>query len=139
MKKDQALDRLKAIEKETKELRKIIEKCDEPKNIIDRIKTISDAVNILGESDCEVIELQKFGNAGISKHIYSYQQLVIICKALNEGWNPNWNDSNEYKYYPYFDMRSTSGFGFSGSLCGGWVGYGYEFRLSPLFQKFKIG
>jgi hypothetical protein len=34
------------------------------------------------------------------------QKLVIIIKALNEGWKPNWNDRSECKYYPWFDLES---------------------------------
>lgn len=46
--------------------------------------------------------------------------LIIICRALNEGWTPDWNDSNQAKWYPYFDMRSKSGFGFSYSFYVTW-------------------
>lgn len=30
------------------------------------------------------------------------KKLEVITAALNEGWSPDWNNSNEYKYYPYF-------------------------------------
>ncbi len=42
--------------------------------------------------------------------IIAHYALIIIAEALNEGWKPNWGDSNEYKYYPYFDMRSGGSF-----------------------------
>jgi hypothetical protein len=32
-------------------------------------------------------------------------KLIIIVQALNEGWVPNWNNDNEYKYYGWFDME----------------------------------
>lgn len=53
--------------------------------------------------------------------IVAHFKLVIIAEALNEGWKPNWEDYNEYKYYPYFDMQS--GFGFVVTLCGTWHAY----------------
>ncbi len=34
--------------------------------------------------------------------------LVIITEALNEGWQPNWNDSSEYKYHPYFRVNASA-------------------------------
>jgi len=29
----------------------------------------------------------------------------MIVKAYNGNWQPNWNNSSEYKYYPYFYME----------------------------------
>ena len=40
----------------------------------------------------------------------AHAKLVIIAQALRGEWKPNWNDSNQYKYFPWFDM---SGSGFS--------------------------
>jgi hypothetical protein len=39
-----------------------------------------------------------------NKHIAFYK-LTIIVKALNEGWTPDWGDSNQPKYYNYFRMK----------------------------------
>jgi hypothetical protein len=51
------------------------------------------------------------------KALLAHYQLVIIAESLNDGWEPNWNDWNEYKYYPWFDIKASdkvpSGFGFS--------------------------
>lgn len=30
------------------------------------------------------------------------KKLEVIAAALNDGWSPDWNDTNQYKYYPYF-------------------------------------
>lgn len=30
------------------------------------------------------------------------KKLEVITAALNEGWSPDWNNTDEYKYYPYF-------------------------------------
>jgi hypothetical protein len=45
--------------------------------------------------------------------IVAHAKLVIITEALNEGWKPNWKDSSEWKYYPWFDMRSGSGLSYN--------------------------
>ena len=45
----------------------------------------------------------------------AHSKLVIIAEALNGGWAPDWDNNNEYKYYPYFDMEK--GFSFSNYDC----------------------
>lgn len=80
-----------------------------PKKVTDRIKTIDDAIAELGEQDNEVIHLRKLQAVKITKHILNYQLAVIIAKALNEKWEPDWANSNEYKYYPWFNMGGSSG------------------------------
>lgn len=30
------------------------------------------------------------------------KKLEVITAALNEGWSPDWNNTDEYKYYPCF-------------------------------------
>ena len=30
------------------------------------------------------------------------RQLETITEALNEGWKPNWADTDEYMFYPWF-------------------------------------
>ena len=81
-------------------------------SIIERIKSIDDAINELGEDDEDVKALRVIENLSIPKHIISQLQSIIIAKALNEVWVPDWNDSSQYKYFPYFDMESSSAGGF---------------------------
>lgn len=35
----------------------------------------------------------------------AFKRLKIIIKALNEGWYPNWENENEYKWMNYFNMK----------------------------------
>lgn len=42
-------------------------------------------------------------------------KLIIIAEVLNEGWEPDWNNDNEYKYFPYFWMDSP-GFRFRAAI-----------------------
>ena len=59
--------------------------------------------------------------------IVANAKLVIIAEALNEGWKPNWNDSNEYKWHPYFEVRASknkpSGSGLSFNDADSWNSY----------------
>jgi len=50
------------------------------------------------------------------KHVIAYYKLLVIYKAINDGWKPDWSDWDQYKYHPWFEVLS-SGFGFSNSYC----------------------
>ena len=86
-------------------------------NIIDKIKTFNDACLECGTTEKDFFK--KYGKLGLSDDEIAYMQLVIITKALNEGWKPDWSNGDECKYYPYFKY-STSGFGFSHSDYADW-------------------
>ena len=59
------------------------------------------------------------------KAIISCYKLFIIFKAINNGWIPDWNNYDQYKYYPWFKILSSgSGFVFSYSY------YGYHFTFT---------
>ena len=85
------------------------------KNIIDRIKSYDDACEELGIDPVIDENIEKFG---LTIDEIAYIKLKTIIKSLNEGWIPDWTNSNEYKYYCWFDMSASSGFGFSGSYFG---------------------
>jgi len=94
-------------------------------NITDRVKTFEDACQVLGIST-DVPEVKGLPRKH-QKAIVANYKLIIIAEALNEGWKPNWQDSNEYKYYPWFDMSNPAGVGCShtslaASLTGASVG-----------------
>lgn len=80
-------------------------------NIIDRVKSFEDACQVLGIST-DVPEVKGLPRKH-RKAIVANYKLIIIAEALNEGWKPNWQDSNEYKYYPWFDMSNPAGVGYS--------------------------
>jgi hypothetical protein len=60
----------------------------------------------------------------------------VICRVLNEGWSPDWNNSSEYKYYPWFKMSglglSYDGYGFTHSDT--YVGSSPCFKSSELAE-----
>lgn len=107
--KQEALKRLDALDEEAKKLRAII---DAPEKITDRIKSFEDACGILGISVSSVL------NGYDTTDEAAYKKLKVIVKALNEGWTPDWDNGNQKKWYPYFDMRS--GFSFGGTAYTNW-------------------
>jgi len=84
-------------------------------NITDKVKTFEDACRILN-IDSKSPKFNSQDKEG--EPFIALRKLTVIAKALNEGWEPNWDDSSEYKYYLWFDMRSSGG-GFSFLDCDG--------------------
>ncbi len=78
-----------------------------PKDITDRVKTFEDACNILGKDPGDLIPGEAVSQD--SNSIVAYRKLIIIARALNEGWVPDWENDSQYKYYPWFDLSSGSG------------------------------
>jgi hypothetical protein len=81
--------------------------------ITDRIKTIEDVFEELGQDQSKEIP------EGLPEHVKAFILVTKIAEVLNEGWTPDWDNSNQYKWYPYFDMRGA-GFGFSGTIYDYW-------------------
>jgi hypothetical protein len=75
------------------------------------IKSFEDACIHLGISHDVVL----FG-ATDDDHVIAYKKLVIIIRAINQGWKPDWNNGSERKWWPWFKM--SSGFGFVNSDYG---------------------
>lgn len=81
--------------------------------ITDRLKTWEDACEIAGIDPIKSLPYQSPKN-DFEEAINATAQLFIIIDLLCEGWKPNWENSNQYKWYPYFKY-TDSGFGFSDS------------------------
>jgi hypothetical protein len=68
--------------------------------ITDRVKTFEDACEIAGVDPRD----RKFLDAAEDEIAYS--KLRVIISVLNEGWTPDWDNSRQYKYYPWFYLDS---------------------------------
>jgi len=91
------------------------------KDIKDRIKCFDD---VLLENGISREEFEK-SCKGLEPDEIAYRMAKLVCLAFNEGWVPDWNESNQYKYYPWFEMGSSSGVGFSFGDCDAWFTYSY--------------
>lgn len=78
-------------------------------DITEKIKTFKDACQALNldPTHLPIVDLLPEKDR---KSIIAYYKLTIIIRALNEGWEPNWYDNNERKFYNYFYCLSGSGF-----------------------------
>lgn len=81
-----------------------------------KIKSFEDACKALGIDPTKLPEVSMLPEQHRNA-VVAYYKLFIIAQALNEGWEPNWNDTDEWKYYPWFDVEAdesnTSGSGLS--------------------------
>jgi hypothetical protein len=85
----------------------VVKFAPKPKDIQERIKTFADVLQYHG------IAPANWSTAinGVSEDEIAYRQLKLIVSALNEGWTPDWQNDDEWKYYPWFDMDSSSSSG----------------------------
>ncbi len=72
------------------------------------IKTFKEACLVL-DINYEMFIKKCFINEYTEDEI-AYKKLKIIIQVLNEGWKPDWSNSNEYKWlnYKYFSGGSCS-------------------------------
>ena len=77
-------------------------------SIIDRIKTFNDACKEENKTPDQVYVSTD------SVDEKAYKKLKLIAKVINEGWEPDWDNDKQKKWYPWF--RLSSGFGFSASF-----------------------
>lgn len=94
--------------------------------ITEKIKTYEDALKETGRPD--VPDMSAFPE-DMRKHFTALYKMVVIVEALNEGWKPDWNNTDERKCYPWFWL-SPSSFAFHDSACDyGDAGAGSGSRL----------
>lgn len=88
-------------------LKKILEDSFKPgffsSKITDRIKTFADVCEVKGISEKEFFSECTLCDLTIDE--IAYRQVKMICEVLNEGWKPNWNNSSEYKWRPWFYLN----------------------------------
>lgn len=72
--------------------------------VTERIRTLQDAIDELGNDNPLVKEYSKLAN--VSPDVEAYLELRIIVAALNEGWQPKFD--GEWRYYPWFKLVSQS-------------------------------
>ncbi|MFY7880566.1 MAG: hypothetical protein ACOVP6_10890 [Lacibacter sp.] len=83
---------------------------------IQDLKTFEDACKVEGIEKLN-LDLSSFPEA-LRAPVEAATKLMIINKAANridnngEEWKPDWNDDDQWKYYPWFEMGGSSGFRF---------------------------
>lgn len=78
------------------------------KRSFEDIKTIEDAADETGHGK-GYLRIQD----AESTDEWAYRMLKMVVKAINQGWVPDWDNKSQYKYWPWFNLSSGSGFSFS--------------------------
>lgn len=81
-------------------------------SIQERVKSYEDACLELGLNPYDLPKVDNCEHEDRAS-IIAFYKLTIIARALNEGWKPNWQDSDERKYYPWFNVTNPAGFVYS--------------------------
>jgi hypothetical protein len=83
-------------------------------SITEQVKTFEDACKVLG-LDPENIPFVENLPEKDRRSIVAYYKLTIIIRALNEGWEPDFSDYSQWKYWNWFyvDRGAYAGFAFA--------------------------
>jgi hypothetical protein len=80
---------------------------------MESIKTLEDALNVTGmPATPELNEVPE----DLREYFKAVYEAVVITKAIVGDWKPDWNDSNQRKWFPWFRM-SSGGFVFFATDC----------------------
>ena len=80
-------------------------------NIKDRLKGYESACKILGQKELTVDHFAFLGEKQAKKE-FSRHRIITGIKAINEGWYPDFDNTNQNKYYVYMQGKKS---GFSSS------------------------
>lgn len=96
--------------------------------ITDQVKTFEDAYEFAGRPQRPNFNVFPFYDRSFYENMW---KMSIITMVLNEGWEPDWDNEDEPKYYPYFKMY-PSGFAFHDTL------YGYTFATAGCGSRLRF-
>lgn len=75
-------------------------------DIRERVKSYADACKVLGIDEMDEKAMRA---CGFRPDEIARRKLEAITEALNEGWRPDWNNTGEYKFYPWFYIKPGQG------------------------------
>jgi hypothetical protein len=75
-------------------------------NLLKRVDSVEGAISLCKEQNIDISDI--VFEKSDSSSVRAFKELQIIARALNEGWKPNWNDGNEYKYFSWFRYVHSS-------------------------------
>lgn len=112
------VDRFDSVEEASDAVKEIINE-DEDANVFDfyteeqeytdiceRVKSYADACAVLG---VDRMDEKAMKASGFRPDEIARRKLETITEALNEGWRPDWNNTDEPKYYPWFYIKPGAG------------------------------
>jgi hypothetical protein len=77
----------------------------QPKNIMNEINSFEDACIKLEITQSAIETIKILSSLPNGYKLIAFYKLEIIIKALNDGWYPNFENHNEYKYFNWFKLN----------------------------------
>lgn len=85
-------------------------------DIKQRVTDYSSACKVLNRKECTLDHFAFLGTSQ-AKRQFARHKIATVIEAINQGWTPDWDNDNQYKYYNYFYNKKN---GFS-SVVGAYV------------------
>jgi len=73
-------------------------------NDIFSVTTIKEVCKRLEEKELTIKDFSNFGDLALK--MLTFHQIKLLEKFFNQGWTADFNNSNQYKWYPYFEKVS---------------------------------
>jgi len=91
-------------------------------DIRERVKTLADALTLAEEFypniRVQLKEIEDLKNPYVKRMVAEFK-LMVIADVLNQGWKPDWTNTNQRKWYPWFTIVGGS------ANSGAYAGFGY--------------
>jgi hypothetical protein len=81
-------------------------------SITEKVKTFEDACAVLGLDSKHLPAVENLPEKD-RQSIIAYYKLTIIIRVLNEGWEPDFSDWNQWKYWNWFYVATGASAGFA--------------------------
>ena len=94
----------------------------------EHVKSYEDACRVLG---VEPMDEKAMAAAGFRADEIARRKLETITAALNDGWKPDWNNTHQYKYAPWFWVKPRPGQTYAGLAA--------DTRSTPLITTAYVG
>lgn len=108
IKEDIILQGYNEADSKQKELIRKYFKINTPEKLIDKLKTWKDVLDYAKEKGYE-FKLPYRENTGIreERSLNALCKIYLLAKVFNEEWVADFSNSNQYKYYPYFEKKNS--------------------------------
>lgn len=116
--------RFDSVEEASDAVKEIINEEQEYTDICERVKSYADACAVLGVGKMDEKAMKA---CGFRPDEIARRKLETITEALNEGWRPDWNNTDEPKYYPWFYIKPGAGKDAEGKPNGAAAGLAYAY------------
>lgn len=103
--------------------------------ITEKVKSYEDVCKIKGIDPVKSLPFPE-ATTDEEKAINGFTRITRTIEVLNEGWKPDWNNWDERKYYPWFDLKTNEG---AGSGVGfSFNGYYFDHSLSSVGSRLVL-